>query len=278
MRIVLLFIRMFLLACIWWLTATAVVASKPLTTSLGYSYKQEDIIPIQYKILIFSYGTLVTQKDNKQTGDVLLAEPFQKTSIDVPVSYTFLAGFPKKLCKIHTRPSYSDRFENRRATVTVDSHSQEFKTLWSAKSKFNSIKNARNNLAAREGSPLISAHVGYDLSSIFYIRKISDWDPKNSNEEYIENYPEWVVLKGKHKHQNLNPKILQQMIEYALANNAQAILWAALPSNVTSQKLQELLKDKAFIKNTYNYISKLPKGHNLTAFEQKVIKLYNANK
>ena len=243
---------------------------KKMQTNLGYVYSNEKRSFDPMKILVFSYGSLVKQKDNKRTGDVLLADSFIKTTIKVPISFTFLAGYPSHWYSMG--PQEFKSYPKRRATATIDSNAHEFKTLWVARSNFTTLNNARNNLAAREGSPYRGATKGYDLTNMFYIRRLSRLYPKKVSEETIEGTHEWVVLKPTKMHQRLDNKILKKMINYIKSNKAQAVIWAALPSNVEATELEKLMKDPLFVENTFNYILKLPEGHELTEFEKSIIK------
>jgi hypothetical protein len=240
-------------------------------TARGHIYQNEMTLPLHKKILIFSYGSLVSQKENKKTGDVLKATSFAKTEIQVPVSFTFLAGC-SPCCQI--MPNNYKKFPNCRATVTIDSNSDEFKNIWAARSKFHSLQNARNNLAAREGAPFLGIHKGYEVKHIFYIRKLSYQYPKKSYETFIKSFQDWVTLKPYKAHQKLPHMVLSDMVNYALKKNADAAIWAALPSNIDAESLDILLEhNKNFVKNSYNYIKKLTPGNKYTDFEQKILNL-----
>lgn len=223
-------------------------------TAKGYYYRDESILPKQ-KILIFSYGSLVQQKDNKKTGDMLYAGGFVRTSITVPVSFTFLAGYPSP---------------TRRATITIDTDSHDYKPLWVALSDFSYLENARNNLAAREGAPLLSEKKGYDLSYVFYIKKVAHSYKLKKREKRITGHSQWVTFYTS-KNQQLPTSILQKIIDILESQQAVAGVWVALPSNVDQKALLAFTQDPVFVKNTSQYIQKLPPGNILTPFEQSVL-------
>lgn len=229
-------------------------------TNKGYVYKDENKIACKRKILIFSYGSLVKQKENKKTGDILCASTFEKTSLQVPISFTFLAEYP--------------HYPTRRATVTLDAQAKEMKNIWWARSDFAHLGNARNNLAAREGSAFKNSHEGYDNSNIFYIKRLH-YNHKNSRELSIPGFPGWVSLRARYKHQQMPTPLLQSMVQFVQEHNADAAIWAALPSNGNEKMLNNLIeKDPVFVANTYRYIEKLPPGNTLTNFEKAVIEQY----
>lgn len=240
-------------------------------TKKGYRYYDERKLPYKQKIILFAYGSLVKQKENRKTGDFLEAGLFEKTSLQVPVSFTFLAGYPVNgyflpLDKLKN-------FSNRRVTVTIDSYANEYKDLWFAISKFNSLSNARNNLAAREGAPFKGIHKGYDLTNIFYIKKLLPYEHKKSYEEFVDEFSQWVTLKPHNKQQQLTDAVLKKMVLFAQENGAQAAIWVALPSNVDRRTVNELIKnDPVFVKNTKEYIEKIPNSSILTGFEKNIFK------
>lgn len=240
-------------------------------SATDYHYIDESKFPSHHKkkILIFSYGTLVKQKANKKTGDILYTKPFEKTDIQVPISFTFLAGYPKKGYEIPK--TVLEKFPNRRATATIDANSQEYKNLWMAISDFSLLSNARNNVAAREGAPLLSPKHGYDLSNIFYIKKLSSNRNKNLQEEYIPEFPNWVTLRPSLQHQQLSSALLHDIIKLLEEHNADAAVWVALPSNIESGSLFDLLQDSAFVANTNRYIHNMPPGNSMTNFENAVM-------
>lgn len=240
-----------------------------IPTAKGYYYHDETKLPKQ-KILIFSYGSLVKQKDNKKTGDLLYAGEFSKTQIKVPVSFTFLAGYP--LHMLNKKTTDIAHFPTRRATATIDSTSKDYKNLWVATSDFSYVPNARNNLAAREGAPLLNQKTGFDVSNIFYIKKVNKKYQVKKQEKKVPKFPEWVTLQPTHEHQQLSQDILQEMVTVLNNNNAEAALWVALPSNVDQQTLSTILEnDPVFVKNTITYIQKLPSDNVLSDFEKKVL-------
>lgn len=242
-------------------------------TKRGFRYIQETNVPHDYKqkILILSYGSLVKQKMNRKTGDVLYAGPFTKTSIAIPISFTFLAGYPKT--GYHTAPDILETYKNRRATAAIDANSDEYKNLWVATSDFSLLSNARNNLAAREGAPFINKKQGYDLSSIFYIRKVSNASKKKTHEESIVGFPGWVMLRPPLSHQQLTPVVLYDIVKLLQEHHGDAAIWVALPANVNKNVLFDLLKDPVFVTNTARYIHNMPPGNSMTKFEEDVLNM-----
>lgn len=240
-------------------------------TSRGFIYSNETCLP--QKILICSYGSLVKQKMNRKTGDILYAGPFIKTTIKIPISFTFLAGYPPTGHK--TSCDILRNYKNRRATAAIDADSDECKNLWIAVSDFSSLSNARNNLAAREGAPLINKNQGYDLSSIFYLRQLGN-SRKKPHEECITEFPEWVMLRPSLQQQRLSTTIIHQLIKILKDHNAHAAIWVALPDNIKKNELFDLLKDPVFVTNTYRYIQNMPPNNIMTTFENKVVHIYES--
>ena len=139
------------------------------------------------------------------------------------------------------------------------------------------MENARNNLAAREGSPYKGSIKGYDLTHIFYIKKLSPFERKKSYEVFIDEFPNWVMLKNYNNHQQLPIHLIKEFVHYTIDNGADAVIWAALPSNVDVSYLDILIKkDKLFVKNSHRYIESLPPGNILTTFEKNIMKNYHA--
>lgn len=228
------------------------------------------LLDAQTNILIFSYGSLVKQKTNKKTGALLNAGPFFKTSLGVPVSFTFLAGMPTKLITQDIR--LRNNFTKRRATVTIDVYSKEFKPLWVAQSSYTSLSEALNNLAAREGAPFINNTNNYDLSHMFYIKKVTPFYRKKRAEIYIKGAKNWITCKAQNINQQLSNNQLLTIVKFIEKNNAQAAIWAALPSNCRQHDLITLLNnDPTFIANTAAYIQNMPPGNNVGSFEKNVI-------
>ncbi len=228
----------------------------------------------QQKILIFSYGSLVKQKDNKKTGALLHATPFAKSPIKLPVSFTFIAGLPPYL--LHTNKKKWNNFPHRRATVTIDRLSKENKPLWFATSKMSSLSEARNNLAAREGAPLNKITQEYEVTHIFYIKKVDNAYKKGNNEKWIPGFKNWVALRAVNRRQQLSIQQLQQLVTFTIKQNADAAVWVALPSNVTQDQLYRIIeKDDQFRKSTAEYMQKMPPNNEMSNFEQKVMSLTN---
>ena len=105
----------------------------------GYRYKDENTIQDKRKIAILSYGSLVKQAENHQTGARLDASAFAPTEIRLPVSLARLS-------------------QGNRLTAVIDKNGKP-KKVWAATSQFQFLPNARNNLAAREGSTVIAAKI-----------------------------------------------------------------------------------------------------------------------
>lgn len=242
---------------------------------LHYQKTNTETITIQKKypekILVLSYGSLVKQKDNKKTGALLRATDFHKTSLEVPISFTFIAGLPATLLHSHNK-KLLNKHPLRRATATIDRLSKENKPFWFAVSKMNSLFEARNNLAAREGAPFLAEKNGYDLTHIYYVKKIDAAYKKAANERFIPGYKHWVAMRAPQR-QQLSLQQLQQLVAFTIKQKADAAIWVALPSHVTQEELNKIIKrDYHFAHNTAAYIQKMPPGNIMSCFEKKVIK------
>jgi hypothetical protein len=218
------------------------------STKQNYRYYDETAIRESRKILVFGYGSLMKQKKSLTNLNKLKAGNFIKTNIEVPLSLTRISG---------------QGTNNRRVTVVIDNESDETGNLWAAFSKFQFLPNARNNLAAREGAPLKNTESpldGYDLSNIFYIKKLLSQQTKDPNEQEIQGMPGWVVRVGvQDKRQELPQPLLKEMAQFAERNGADAAIWASFPSNKTVEEIKNALRtDERLAKNTYYYLRTLP--------------------
>jgi hypothetical protein len=234
-------------------TTTGDAWKKP--TKEGYRYRDENQIRDKRKIVVFAYGSLINQKKSPSNKNKLKAGPFVETNIKVPVSL-------KRISSANT--------ENRRATLIIDNESKDTRNLWAAFSKFAYLPNARNNLAAREGTAYNNQQEGYNLRNIFYMKKLLSGQTSDVNEIPLQNVTgNWVVRGGL---EILLPSdlILRQMAEYANKNGADAAIWAAFPSNTTwKEVLDKLRDDRTFWINTIDYIGSLPDPK--TALENKFL-------
>ncbi len=119
----------------------------------GYKYRNEIEVQDKRKIIVLAYGSLVNQKENQRTGNALRAGQFYKTPLEAPTDFTRIS---------------SSGTQQRRVTIVIDNQSQQGKPLWGAISEFEFLPNARNNLAAREGSgQQANKQDGYILAQIF---------------------------------------------------------------------------------------------------------------
>ncbi len=226
-------------------------AMHPQQDANGYRYRNEETVQDKRKIAILSYGSLVNQSDNRHTGARIETFGFQPTTLTLPVSIT--------------RFSQTHRF-----TAVIDSNGYP-KRVYAAQSKFQFLPNARNNLAAREGSSYRGQERGYDLKYMFYMKKLAPGARKDTNEEFIPG-TNWVILKPENPRQRLSDTIAQSIAEWANSNNYTAVIWASFPPNVESQKsaAEKILQDHDLYYNTKDYISNLPDGPQ-SPFEKAVV-------
>lgn len=228
--------------------------AQPYVDANGYRYKNEDTIQRKRKIAILSYGSLVRQKENRQTHAVLEAMPFSATTIHLPVSL-------------------SRQSQGPRLTAVIDSKGDP-KRVWAATSRFHFLPNARNNLAAREGSRYIGQNTGYDLTNIFYMKKLLSHQTKDSNEKMIPS-TNWAIRLPNNTHQQrqeLPDNIALDIASWADSKGYTAVIWASFPPNIASKKemIRRLIRNDALLINTQDYIQNLPDGPQ-SAFEQAVI-------
>lgn len=230
---------------------------QPLVDANGYHYKNENAVQDKRKIAILSYGSLVRQSENMQTHAKLEATAFNPTEITLPVSLT--------------RQSQGPRF-----TAVID-RDGDLKRVWVATSRFQSLPNARNNLAAREGSVYRGQETGYDLTNIFYMKKLLPGRVKDNNEQAIPQTANWVIRSATHERQQLPTPVAQQVARWADNNGYSAIIWASFPPNISSraEAINRLLQDGVLLRNTQEYVRNLPDGAQ-SAFEQAILAGANA--
>lgn len=209
----------------------------------GYTYKDESAVSDKRNIAILAYGSLVNQPQGS-TGVTLKARyPFKDTSLTMPVGFTRIssANTPKK-----------------RVTAVIDTASQFSRPLYATQSDFKFLPNARQNLAAREGTALRSASEGYDLKYTPYMKKLTTGRAKDSNEAEIPGIPGWVVRleEGRLK---LPDSQLKRIAQWAQENGFSAVIWASYPSTHTQQQiLDQLRQDRLLLDNTKAYIRNMP--------------------
>lgn len=222
----------------------------------GYHYRNESDVQDKRNIAIISYGSLVNQPQNLITHVRLEATQFQPTTIQLPVSLM--------------RESSSNT-PQRRITAIID-RTGELKRVWAATSTFHYLPNARNNLAAREGSRLQSQATGYDLNNIFYMKKLLPGRTKDNNEEVIPQTDRWVIRVASHELQKLPTNIAQSIARWADNNTITAVIWASFPPNIASKHevIQRLIADQILLHNTQAYVRNLPDGAQ-SSFEREII-------
>ncbi len=244
MKIVPIFIGSFLLM-------QSIFAMHPQQDANGYRYRNEQPVQDKRKIAVLSYGSLVNQCANRHTGACIETYGFQPTSLTLPVSITHLS-------------------QTHRFTAVIDNNGYP-KRVYAAQSKFQFLPNARNNLAAREGSSYSGQKRGYDLSCMFYMKKLTPGADKDSNEEFIPG-SQWVILVPKNPRQRLSNPIALSIADWADSQNYTAVIWASFPPNIESQKAAaaKILQDNDLYYNTKDYIIKLPDGPQ-SPFEKAVV-------
>jgi hypothetical protein len=236
------------------------------------SPKEKSTFNKKKKILIFSYGSLVVQKENKKTGKQLQATAFTMTNIKVPISFAFIAGLPPHLIKTNKKNWKS--FPLRRATATIDRFSKDYKPLWFAFSKKDTLPEALNNLAAREGASKVRKSQRYDTTYLFYIKRVTQNYKKLNSEKWIPGLTNWVTKKPWYRSQQLSNECLKEIVHFTQKQKADVAIWAALPSNITNRELVTIIKnDKVFTKNTQAYIKKMPPGNKLSSLEHRVLSI-----
>ena len=216
--------------------------------------KNENTVQSKKKIAILSYGSLVRQKKNNQTQAVLEATPFSATAIHLPVSL-------------------SRQSQGPRLTAVIDSKGDP-KRVWAATSHFHFLPNARNNLAAREGSRYMGERKGYDVTNIFYMKKLLLHQTKDSNEKMIPS-TNWAIRlpsNTNQQRQELPDDVVRDIAAWADRSGYTAVIWASFPPNISSQKkmIRRLIRNDALLANTQDYVRNLPDGPQ-SEFEQAVI-------
>lgn len=226
----------------------------PRVDANGYQYKDESTIQDKRKIAILSYGSLVRQDTNRQTGAKLEASPFNPTSIQLPISLTRLS-------------------QGNRITAVID-RDGDLKRVWAATSRFQYLPNARNNLAAREGANYRNQASGYDLTNIFYMKKLLPGREKESNEETISGSQRWVIRSQANERQRLPLAKAQNLARWADEQGYTAIIWASFPpSNDLSSHadvIRKLLGNSELLSNTQDYVRNLPDGAQ-SPFERAIL-------
>lgn len=226
-------------------------AMHPLQDANGYRYRNEQTVQDKRKIAVLSYGSLVNQAENRHTGARIETYGFHPTPLTLPVSIT--------------RFSQTHRF-----TAVIDSNGYP-KRVYAAQSKFQFLPNARNNVAAREGSSYHGQESGYDLKYMFYMKKLAPGANKDSNEESIQG-TRWVIRIPENPRQKLSTETAQSIVQWADSQNYTAVIWASFPPNVESQKAAaaKILEDNDLYYNTKDYIINLPDGPQ-SPFEKAVV-------
>lgn len=244
MKIVPIFIGSFLLM-------QSIFAIHPQQDANGYRYRNEQTVQDKRKIAVLSYGSLVNQCANRHTGACIETYGFHPTSLTLPVSITHLS-------------------QTHRFTAVIDNNGYP-KRVYAAQSKFQFLPNARNNLAAREGSSYRSQDRGYDLKYMFYMKKLAPVARKDSNEEIIPG-TNWAILIPENSRQKLSNATAQSIAQWADSQNYSAVIWASFPPNVESQKAAatKILEDNDLYYNTKDYIINLPDGPQ-SPFEKAVV-------
>jgi hypothetical protein len=214
----------------------------PYTDAKGYRYKNENEVQDLRNIAILSYGSLVNQPVNSESGVRLEADyPFEPTNTYLPVNLM--------------RKSLSNR-----VTAVIDSENGLPKRVWAVTSKFKFLPNARNNLAGREGAPYRGRDTGYSLDNIFYMKKLLPGRAKDANEKVVSG--RWVIRNANDSRQDLPMDVAINLADWADENNYGAIIWASFPPNINSESelIQMLLQDDTLLANTQNYVNILPDG------------------
>ncbi len=216
-------------------------AAHPQQDANGYRYRNEQTVQDKRKIAILAYGSLVNQCANRHTGALVETFGFHPTSITLPVSITHLA-------------------QTNRFTAVID-HEGYPKRVYAAQSKFQFLPNARNNIAAREGSRYRGQENGYDLRYMFYMKKLAPGAHKDRNEENIGE-SNWVIRIPENPRQRLPNAMAQSIAQWADSQNYTAVIWASFPPNIESQKAAaaKILENHDLYYNTKDYIINLPDG------------------
>ncbi len=219
----------------------------------GYRYEDEGSVQDKRKIAILAYDSLFKHLFNQSTGaKLMISGAFAPINVTVPVSLSRISQTTNRVSEV------------------IDSQG-EFRPVYAAQSSYQYLPNARNNLAAREGAPYEGQADGYDLSNIFYMKKLFAGRRPDSNEEEIAGA--WVIRKAEESpRQKLSAATKQAIVKWADANGYNAVIWSSFPPNTRSQAeiVQKLLSDPKLLSNTQDYIQNLPGGPK-TTFEQVIL-------
>lgn len=191
-------------------------------------------------IAILAWGSLIGEPHR---GDIKLAiaRDFQKTPLQFPIGL-------RRVSKKDT--------DDRYLSLVIAS-GEPSRTIWFVPSSLHALPEARNNLAKREGMP--------NRDKISYIRKLHGHMHKEREEKHFVKH--WVGRQG-----NLSDSKIKELIEWAEKSEFDAAIWTGLDANVSAAEAEELLnKDVKLVKNTQNYIKKLPQPY--TDVEQAIIKM-----
>ncbi len=223
--------------------------------SNGYCYKDESTVRDKRNIAILSYGSLVRQPVNLQNGVQLRSGPFEATTnLYLPVSLT-------------RKSQGGPRF-----TAVIDPLSVDLKMVWAAESNFAYLPNARNNLAGREGAPYRGQGNAYDLTNIFYIKKILPGRPgPRSNEMIVSGTTNWIIRKESNSSRQLASGTAKAIALWADSNNFNSVIWASFSQNITqANAIRDLLADDILLVNTQAYVRNLADGPQ-SDFERAIV-------
>ena len=209
----------------------------------NYAFRDENTVQDHRRIAVLSYGSLVRSKTNPRNNAQLLAQDFKPSVLYFPIALA--------------RKSLGNRI-----TAVIDEKLGEPKRVWYAESNFSWLPNARQNLASREGAPFISATKGYDLTNIFYMKKLIPGKTKDANEEFVPGSTRWVVRSVENERQKLSAAVLEALVRWAEANHYDAIIWSSFPPTIDTREatIQLLLNNDELLTNTQEYIRQLPYG------------------
>ena len=205
------------------------------------------------KIAILSYGSLVNMRAHSVTHARLCSSNFSPTDIQFPISYSLM---PKR----------------DRISAIINAQTGSNKRCWIAISCFDSLENAVQNLAAREGSAFNQKEKKYSEQSIFYMRKKTSPESLLHSEHILPFAPGWVMKTENNRLQQIPDTSIKKILEWAAGNNVDAVLWVSCPMLSGSMDELEgaLINNKKLLSNAQNYIKKLPDGPQ-TDFEKAVI-------
>lgn len=224
----------------------------------GYRYTDERNITSKRKIAILAYGSLVNQPRNIDTGAVLQASAFAPAEgITLPVSMSRISSEGKP---------------TRRMTLVLDNQGEP-RNVYFATSNFTYLPNARNNLAAREGALYNEQKRAYNLTNIFYMKKIQAGGGRDSDESPVPGTSDWVILKAApNPRQKLSAETEKALARWADNHGYSAIIWASFPPTLESPEngVQRLNSDAQLLRNTYDYVKNLPGGPQ-TQFERAIV-------